>query len=339
MDKNEVERVKALLTPGKKIVITTHTNPDGDAIGSSLGMYHYLKRKGCQPAVIVPNAYPDFLAWMPGENVVMNFQWKTEHGARLIADAELIFSLDYNGLARTDKMENYLKNAPAPKVMIDHHLLPDTFALHTFSNTEASSTSEMVFDFIAAAGDEELINSDVATCLYAGILTDTGGFQFPITSPKVHRITALLIERGADNSMIYQKIFNTFTESRLRLFGYCLVEKMKLFPELKTAVIALNREELQRFHIKTGDTEGLVNYPLKMDSINFAALIIDRTEKIKLSFRSKGSFDTNKFSRAHFSGGGHKNASGGQSSETLDAVLKKFEEVIPAYKDELNYSL
>lgn len=339
MNQTEVEKVKALLTPGKKIVITTHTNPDGDAMGSSLGMYHYLKLKGCKPTVIVPTAYPDFLAWMPGDNEVLNFQWKTEHGARLIAEAELIFSLDYNGLARTDKMESYLKNAAAPKVMIDHHLLPEPFAQHAFSNVAASSTSEMVFDFIAAAGDERLINKDIATCLYAGILTDTGGFQFPITSPKVHRITATLIERGADNSMIYQKIFNTFSESRLRLFGYCLVEKMKLFPELKTAIITLNREELQRFNIKTGDTEGLVNYPLKMDDINFAALIIDRTEKIKISFRSKGSFDTNKFSRAHFNGGGHKNASGGQSPETLEAVVKKFEEVIPGYKDELNYEL
>lgn len=339
MNKTEVEKVKALHTPGKKIVITTHANPDGDAMGASLGMFHYLKLKGCNPVVIVPTGYPDFLAWMPGDSEVMNFQWKKEQALHLITEAELIFSLDYNGLARTDKMESYLKNAIAPKVMIDHHLLPEPFAQYVFSNTDASSTCEMVFDFIAAAGDEQLINKEIAECLYAGILTDTGGFQFPITSPKVHRITAALIERGADNSMIYQKIFNTFSESRLRLFGYCLVEKMKLFKELKTAVITLNKEELQRFNIKTGDTEGLVNYPLKMDDINFAALIIDRTEKIKISFRSKGNFDTNQFSRAHFNGGGHKNASGGQSSETLEAVVKKFEDVIPGYKEQLDYNL
>ena len=339
MQNSEAEQVAAHFTPGKKIVITTHSNPDGDALGSSLGMLHYLKLKGCSPVVIVPNAYPDFLAWMPGENEIINFQWKSERGARLIAEAELIFSLDYNALSRAGDMEKHLQNSKAPKVMIDHHIAPEPFADFPFSNVSASSTSELVYDFIVAAQDEKLISKEIAECLYAGILTDTGGFQFPITSPKVHRITASLIEKGADNSLIYQRIFNTYSESRLRLFGYCLVEKMKLFKDLRTALITLNREELQRFNIKTGDTEGLVNYPLKMDGINFAALIIDRTERIKLSFRSQGSFDVNKFSRAHFNGGGHKNAAGGQSNDTLDAVINKFETVLPQYAAELNYTL
>ncbi len=337
MNTTEVEKVKALLTSGKKIVITTHSNPDGDAMGSSLAFWHYLKKKGCKPMVIVPTDYPDFLAWMPGDSEVIIYQKKVSQSNQIIADAELIFCLDFNALSRTGDMEKTLQNAKATRIVIDHHIAPDNFPDFLFSNVALSSTSEMVYDFIVAAGDEKLVDAGIATCLYSGILTDTGGFQFPITSPKVHRITADLIEKGADNSDVYEKIFNTFTESRLRLFGYCLVEKMRLFKELKTGLITLNRDELKRFNVTTGDTEGLVNFPLKMGDINFAALIIDRTERIKLSFRSKGSFDVNAFARTYFNGGGHKNAAGGQSMETLEAVVKRFEEVIPGYKDKLNY--
>lgn len=337
MNQADVEKVKSLLTSGKKIVITTHSNPDGDAMGSSLALRHYLKRKGCNPTVIVPTDYPDFLAWMPGDNDVIIYQKKVSQSNQIIADAELIFCLDFNALSRTGDMEKPLQSAKAIKIVIDHHIAPDSFPVFLFSDITLSSTSEMIYDFIVAAGDKDFIDADISACLYSGILTDTGGFQFPITSPKVHRITAELIERGASNSGIYEKIFNTFTESRLRLFGYCLVEKMKLFKELKTGLITLNREELKRFNVTTGDTEGLVNFPLKMGDINFAALIIDRTERIKLSFRSKGSFDVNAFARAYFNGGGHKNAAGGQSMEALEAVVKKFEEAIPGYKDKLSY--
>jgi len=337
MNSADVEKVKSLLVPGRKVVITTHSNPDGDAMGSSLAMLHYLKKKGCATTVIAPTDYPDFLAWMPGDSEVIIYPKKTAPSNQLIADAELIFCLDFNALPRTGEMEKPLQSAKATKVVIDHHIAPDGFPDFLFSDIHLSSTSEMVYDFIAAAGDEQLIDRDIATCIYAGVLTDTGGFQFPITSSKVHRLTASLIEKGVSNSEVYEKIFNTFTESRLRLFGYCLSEKMKLFRELKTGLITLNKEELKRFNITTGDTEGLVNYPLKMEDINFAALIIDRTERIKLSFRSKGSFDVNAFAREHFKGGGHRNAAGGQSSETLEAVVKKFEEVIQRYSGELNY--
>ncbi|HXH17539.1 MAG TPA: bifunctional oligoribonuclease/PAP phosphatase NrnA [Chitinophagales bacterium] len=337
MNSTDVEKVKALLTPGKKIVITTHSNPDGDAMGSSLALFHYLKKKGCSPVVIVPTDYPDFLAWMPGDEAVIIYPKKTAMSNQLITEAEIIFCLDFNALSRTGDMENPLRQSGAVKIVIDHHIAPDNFPDFLFSDVSLSSTAEMVYDFIVSAGDEPLIDRSMGTCLYAGIVTDTGGFQFPVTSPKVHRIAALLIEKGVNNSEVYEKIFNQFTESRLRLFGYCLVEKMKLFKELKTGLITLNREELQRFNVTTGDTEGLVNYPLKIEDINFAALIIDRTEKIKLSFRSKGSFDVNAFARKHFNGGGHKNAAGGQSNERLEAVVKKFEEVILHYRNELNY--
>jgi len=337
MNQAEVDKVKLLLTAGKKIVITTHANPDGDAMGSSLALYHYLKKRGCLPVVIVPTDYPDFLAWMPGDSEVILYPKRTQQAGQLIADAEIIFCLDFNALNRTNDMEKTLQAAKARKVVIDHHIAPDSFPDFLFSDVNISSTSEMVYDFIVACGDASLIDRDIATCLYAGILTDTGGFQFPVTTPKVHRITAELIERGTNNSEVYEKIFNTFTESRLRLLGYCLAEKMKLFNELKTGLITLNREELQRFNVTTGDTEGLVNYPLKIEGINFAALIIDRTERIKLSFRSRGSFDVNAFARKHFNGGGHRNAAGGQSFEPFETVVKKFEEALSAYREELNY--
>lgn len=337
MDRAEIEKVKPLFAAGRKVVITTHSNPDGDAMGSSLAMFHYLKKKGCLPVVIVPTDYPQFLAWMPGDSEVIIYPKKTAQAAQLIAEADVIICLDFNALPRTNDMEKLLQGARAKKIVIDHHIAPVNFPDFLFSDVKLSSTAEMVYDFITAAGDEALIDRQIATCLYAGIVTDTGGFQFPVTTPKVHRITAALIERGVNNSEVYEKIFHTFTESRLRLFGYCLWEKLKLFRELKTGLIVLNRDELQRFSVTTGDTEGLVNYPLKMEDINFAALIVDRTERIKLSFRSKGSFDVNAFARAHFNGGGHKNAAGGQSHDSLDAVVKKFEDIIPSYRELLNY--
>ena len=337
MNRADIEKVKPLLAGGKKIVITTHSNPDGDAMGSSLAMFHYLKKIGCFPAVIVPTGYPDFLAWMPGDSGVINYTKQAAQADKIIAEAEIIFCLDFNALPRTGDMEKALQNSKAIKIVIDHHISPDSFPDFLFSDVNLSSTCEMVYDFIVAAGDDEMIDRDIAECIYTGIVTDTGGFQYPITSPKVHRITAALIDKGVDNSGVYEKVFNTYSESRLRLFGYCLVEKMKLFKELKTGLITLDRDELKRFNIASGDTEGLVNYPLKMADINFAALIIDRTERIKMSFRSKGKFDVNAFSRAHFDGGGHKNAAGGQSKEKFEEVVKRFEETIPGYKAQLDY--
>ena len=337
MQKEEVKKVLDLLQPQKKIVITTHANPDGDAMGSSLALFHYLKLKGFDPTVIVPTPYPDFLAWLPGNENVLIHQKKQEQCNKIIAESSVIFCLDFNALPRTGDMEKPLHDSQAVKIVIDHHIAPDSFPNFLFSDTTVSSTAELIFQFIKTAGDQNLINKDIATCIFLGVLTDTGGFQFSTTTSNVHRLAADLIDKGAENSDAYDKVFNTFSESRLRLFGYSITEKMKVFKELKTAYISLNREELQRFNIKTGDTEGLVNYPLKMQDINFAALIIDRTEKIKISFRSKGSFDVNALSRAHFNGGGHKNAAGGQSKETLEEVIKKFEEVIPKYKDQLNY--
>jgi len=336
MDDNII-KLKTLLQDKKKIVIIPHSNPDGDAMGSSLGLSHYLGLKGHDMTVITPTNYPEFLKWLPGDDKVVRY-WKEDEPAKnLILNAELIFCLDFNALSRIGKLEPFVNESKAIKIVIDHHIAPDDFPDILISEVTASSTCELIYKLICDLGDKNLINLDIASCIYTGILTDTGGFQFPSTSADVHRIAAHLFEIGVDHTYIYQQVFNSFSESRLRLFGFSITEKLKVFDRYKTAIISLNREDLKRFNIKTGDTEGLVNFPLKMKEINFAVLIIDRTERIKFSFRSKGSFDVNKFARKYFNGGGHKNAAGGMSKETLEDVVKKFEEVLPAYEKDLNY--
>jgi bifunctional oligoribonuclease and PAP phosphatase NrnA len=254
-----------------------------------------------------------------------------------INGADLIFCLDFNSLKRINELGNTVEQSKARKAMIDHHQQPDNFAEFAYSDVKASSTSEMIYHFMQLMGDSNLMNKDIATCLYAGIMTDTGSFQFPATSPAVHRITAELLEQGIDFVDIHHRINNSFSESRMRLFGFSITERMKIYHEYKCALIWLSAEDLKQFNIKIGDTEGLVNYPLKVKGINMAALVVDRTEQIKLSFRSVGQFDVNQLCRKHFNGGGHINAAGGQSKESLEKVIEKFESILPEYKELLNY--
>ena len=333
----ELEGLKDLLSTPRKIVITTHQNPDGDAMGSSLALYLYFKKKGHDVTVITPTGYPEFLKWMAGNKEVGVFTWNIPQCKQLVKDADLVFCLDFNALSRIGELGNMVKTSAATKVMVDHHLEPEPFAQFTMSDITASSTCELIFDLIQLLGDNELIDNNIAECIYTGLLTDTGGFMHPNTTAKVMRTTAVLYDKGVRGSWIYHTVFDNFTEPRLRLFGYCINDKMKVYPELKTALITLNAEELQRFNVKSGDTEGIVNYPLKITGINLSVFVVDRTETIKLSFRSVGDFDVNTFARKHFNGGGHKNASGGSSNETLFATIKKFEETIPLYKEQLTY--
>ncbi len=335
--KDLVNRVKQLLHGQKKVVITTHQNPDGDALGSSLGLAHFLRMQGYDARVISPSNYPNFLKWLPGNEHVLHYPLAKDRAQKLVEEAEVIFCLDFNSLGRIGELGQYVEKAEAKKVVIDHHLEPDDFADVLISNTDASSTAEMIYEFIEEWDGLKYLNCNVAVSLYTGILTDTGAFQYPATTARVHEIVAQLVDKGVQVNDVYQRIYNSFSEKRLRLFGYCLTEKMKVFPELKTAYIHLTPEELIRFDVGPGDTEGLVNFPLKIADVNYSALIIDRTELIKMSFRSKGDFDVNQFARTHFNGGGHKNAAGGMSKDTLEETLKRFEEALPTYKDQLNY--
>lgn len=338
LNSTEIEKLKTLLSEKKKIVITTHYNPDGDAMGSSLGLYHYLKSKKHQVNVITPNIWPSFLDWMPGADHCLAGDNHIKKASKLLEEADIVFSLDYNALKRTNDLAELIGNAKGLKIMIDHHVQPDTFADFTYSDVSASSTCEMIYNFINFIEGKVRISEECAACLYTGIMTDTGSFKFSSTSSKTHQVVAHLIEQGAKNTYIHQKLFDTNSYERLRLLGYCLSEKLSLLNDYHTAFIALTAQELENFHYKKGDTEGIVNYALSIGEINFSAIFIERDDEIKISFRSKGSFDVNTFARNHFEGGGHHNAAGGKGAETMDETIMKFVQLLPQYKQALAYN-
>ena len=338
MNTNDFNSIKTLLKAPKAIVIIPHRNPDGDAIGSTLGLYHYLKQYNHNVNVIAPNDYPDFLKWIPGEASILKYDIQKEDCDVLVDNAELIFTLDFNSLGRIGDMEAIVSNSKAIKVMIDHHQQPDDYATYIYSDVSMSSTCEMVFNFIAMLNDEDKINSDIATCLYTGIMTDTGSFRFPSTTSATHTIIGKLIQKGANNSEIHNNIYDTNSYARLQLLGRAL-SNLKVIPEYKTAYITLTQEELNTFDFKKGDTEGFVNYGLSLKGIIFAAIFIEshQDEIIKISLRSKGDFSVNELSRTHFNGGGHTNAAGGKSELSMKETIDKFISILPNYKQDLSF--
>ena len=337
MTKQDIKAIKQLLSTPKNIVIVPHKNPDGDAIGSTLGLYHYLLKHSQNPTVIAPNDYPDFLKWIPAENTILKYDTQKEESDKLIKTADIIFTLDFNALHRTGNMETVLEESEALKIMIDHHQAPDDYATYMFSDVSMSSTCEMVYHFIDMLDDTDKIDSDIATCLYVGIMTDTGSFRFSSTTSKTHEIVAKLIEKGANNTQIHNNIYDTNSYNKLQLLG-CALRNLKVIPELRTAYITLSQKELQSFDYKKGDTEGVVNYGLSLNNIVLAAIFIeDKNEGIiKISLRSKGVFSVNEMSRAHFDGGGHTNAAGGKSHLSLNATVEKFISILSSYNKALN---
>ncbi|WP_456437169.1 DHH family phosphoesterase [Psychroserpens sp.] len=337
MNKDDINSIKTLLSSPKAIVIIPHKNPDGDAVGSTLGLYHYLKQYKHQVKIIAPNDYPDFLKWMPEERSILKYDAKKEECDTLIENAELIFTLDFNSLGRIGNMEEIVSNSEATKIMIDHHQQPDDYAKYMYSDVSMSSTCEMVFNFIEMLDDVDKINSDIATCLYTGIMTDTGSFRFPSTTSSTHNIVGQLIQKGANNSEIHNNIYDTNSYARLQLLGKAL-SNLKVIPEYRTAYITLSQEELNTFDFKKGDTEGFVNYGLSLNGIIFTAIFIEshQDEIIKISLRSKGDFSVNELSRTHFNGGGHTNAAGGRSELNMKETIEKFISILPNYKQDLN---
>ena len=324
-----------LNTP-KKIVITTHQKPDGDAMGSSLGLYNFLISLGHSVQFISPTNWAGFLKWMPGANQVIDFELSKEVAIKYIQEAEILFCLDFNVLHRTKNMEPVLAPLTCIKVLIDHHQQPqEDYFSYGISDTTKSSTCEMVYDFIVESGHANKLDTQIAQCLYTGVMTDTGSFRFPATSASVHYMVAKLKETGFNHTLVHENIYDSFLENRLRFIGHVLLNKMEVLYEYNTAIMSIPKNDLLRFHIKTGDTEGLVNYLLTIQGIRFAALVIDRDEERKWSFRSKGDFDVNTFARTHFEGGGHFNAAGGRTDDTLDATVWNFKKVIQAYKEQL----
>lgn len=301
-------------------------------MGSSLGLYNYLLLKGIKPVVVSPTDYGDFLKWMPNEQTVIDFEAEPDHSASLIAHADLIFCLDFNALKRINQMGELVAASSAKKVMIDHHLEPENFAAYQLHNTQRSSTCELIYEMIDLFGDADLVNEDIANCLYAGIMTDTASFKHGSTYPSTHRVAAQLLAKGAKPNLIYEHIYDNYSYDRMRFIGFCLNEKMQLLREFNTALICVTAEELKRYNIITGDTEGLVNYGLAIRGINFSVLIVDRTVARKMSFRSKGKFPANEFAKTYFNGGGHFNAAGGESQDDIATVETKFKEALLAYK-------
>lgn len=333
----KIQEFKKYLNTPRKAVLLTHFKPDADALGSALGLAQYLKKKGHAAQVITPSDYPDFISWMPGNKDVLIFQKdKPERATRFINDADIIFCLDFSCLNRINELGDLVRKSTGKKVLVDHHLEPDKFADFEQWDGTAASTAELVFKLIDQLGDKALIDGEIAECLYAGIVTDTGGFRHSNTTHQVLKIASELVEHGADPYKVSKLIYDTNTIERLRLMGFVLSEKLKVLPEYRTAYVALTADELRRFGSQTGDTEGLVNYGLSIKGIRLSVLISDRKENIKLSLRSLGNFSVNDMAKAHFDGGGHRNAAGGQTSLTLDQTVAKFLSILPLYKDQLN---
>ncbi len=329
MKEEDILAIQKLLETPKKIVIIPHRSPDGDAMGSSLALYHFLLKLNHQPTVIAPNDFPNFLAWLPSSEKVLIYENDRISTTKIILEAELVFTLDFNALHRTGEMEQVLNKLFVPMIMIDHHQKPDDYATFTYSNTAFGSTCEMIYNFISFLTKMELIDKTIATCIYTGIVTDSGSFRFPSTTSATHRVVANLIDIGIENSKIHTTLFDNNSYNCLQLLGRAL-QNMKVLPEFKTAYISLSQSELDKFHYEKGDTEGIVNYGLTIKGVVFAAIFIEHREEniIKISFRSQGNFDVNQFAREHFNGGGHINAAGGKSYLSLAETIKKFESLI-----------
>lgn len=323
-----VQDIFPFLQESKKIFITTHHKPDGDAIGSMLALKLYLEKKQHSVTAVSPSEIPDFLCWMPEVCSLLNYEAEPKLCEEGLKQADLIFCVDFNDFKRTKHLDGLLTEATQPKVMIDHHLLPKEVWDYGVSNPAKSSTCEMVYDFINLAGDNGLIDESLAQCLYTGLLTDTGSFRFPATSESSHLMAADLKRKGLQHSFIHEQINDSWSLKRMQFLGYVLLEKMVILPQYKTGIIALSRKDMKLFDITTGDTEGLVNYPLNIAGIRFSMLATERSDEIKLSFRSKGDFDVSALARTHFNGGGHFNAAGGTSQKTLEETVTYFKEIL-----------
>lgn len=337
MTNKDISKVKELLETRKKIVIVPHKGPDGDAMGSCLALKILLEGLEHYVQLISPNDYPDFLKWMPYQEEVLNYEKEQEKCDTFIKEADLIFTLDFNHLSRAGEMQKSLEQAEAAFIMIDHHQQPDDYATVTYSDVTMCSTCQMVYHFMENIGLDEHITPAIATCLYTGIMTDTGSFRYRSTTSLTHRVIADLIDKGADNTSIHENVFDTSSYGQLQLLG-CALQNLKVVEGYRTAYITLSQEELDRHNYKKGDTEGFVNYGLSLEGIVFAAIFIENKSEgiVKISLRSKGTFSVNEFARAYFHGGGHINAAGGKSDLSLEETVKKFVSILPAYKTNLS---
>jgi len=340
LDTIQISEIKQLLGSKKKIVISSHNNPDGDAIGSLLAMHFYLKKKGHTVSSFVPNNFPGFLAWLPDSDKILIYNESAKKVQKHISEADLIFCLDFNALNRLGPAAEIVERSTAKRIMVDHHVDPvnDDFD-YCFSTTKTSSTGELIYDFIDLLGDTNIIDKKIAEAIYTGIVTDTGSFSYAAGNPKTYRVTAALIECGVDAEKVHRLIYDTFSENRLRLLGYAIHNNMIVWNDLHTAIIYLTKKDLHQFTYKVGDIEGVVNYPLMMEKVNMSLLLTERDNMIRMSFRSKGDFSVNQLAREHFNGGGHRNAAGGKSFTTIEKTIDEVKKVLDAYQKDLDYKI
>ena len=324
--------LRALITLPHNVAIFSHRNPDGDAIGSALAMRHYLEQYGHKVHVFFPSEYPEEFETLPGAGESLIWDISPEECKQVLQKKDLFFLMDFNAWNRIDRLGEFAKQIPAKVVMIDHHLYPESISDFTFSDPEASSTCEMVYRFIMGMDDGIKLNPTIGECIFTGLVTDTGSFRHA-TNPQVYRIAADLVERGVNDGLVQDRIFNSQKEKNLRLLGHCLTNRMEILPEYKTGIIWLTKRDYDDFNIQRGDTEGIVNYLLTLKEIKLAAFIHNQPTVVKLSLRSKGTLDVQEICRKHFNGGGHKNASGAYSHDSLKATMQKFKDILPLYKD------
>lgn len=322
--------------PNARVVITTHHKPDADALGSSLALHLFLQKIGYQSTVVSPTDYSHFLKWMPQEETVVNFEEASSLAAQLIEEADFIFCLDFNHLSRINEMGTLVQASKAVKVLIDHHQDPQGFEQYRLWTTNTSSTCELVMQLIESMGQSGAISADIASCLYAGIMADTGSFRFDNVKPETHEKISRLLKAGAQHSKIHHLLHDQFSLNRMQFIGHVLANNLQVLPEYNTALMWVSREELEKYQIITGDTEGLVNYGLSISGIQLAALFVDRVKLVKISFRAQGQFPCNRFSAEHFAGGGHFSAAGGQSTQSLIETVNRFKMVLPQYKNYLS---
>jgi len=324
--------IKSKILASKLVSIVTHHNPDGDAIGSSLGLANLLKKQGLRVEVIVPNTFPLFLNWMHGVSQILDYEKSSTKCDKLLASSDVIFCLDFNATHRIAGVQKAVINSEAAKVMIDHHLEPDGFCDYIMSDISASSTAELVHKFICELGFQNDIDKNIGEPLYCGIMTDTGSFKFPSTSANTHDVVSDLIKRGTDNAKVHQLVYDSSSIARLKLIGHCL-NKMEII-ENRVTVFSLSEETHKNLQLKKGDNEGIVNYGLSIKTIDVSVFFREDKEIIKISFRSKGDIDVNQFARTYFNGGGHKNAAGGMSKESLNGTIKHFRNSIKIFLSE-----
>lgn len=329
----KIDKVKSYIEQSKNIIITAHKSPDGDSIGSSLVLFHYLKSKNKNVTVCHPDPSPSFLNWLQGANEIVNFQEEPNTVKSKINDADLIFCLDFNALHRVGRdMETELNATSAKLVMIDHHLYPSDEFDVAFSDISACSTAQMIFDFITCLGHQNAISVAAGEAMYCGIMTDSGSFRFPSTSAHTHEVIAHLIRIGVDHSKVHEAVFDTNTIDRLRLRGYAINEKLEIIKAYRTAIITLKEDELDQFNYCKGDAEGLVNVGLSIIGIDKSIFLKENDGKIKISFRSKGENNpVNELASKYFNGGGHANAAGGIWEGTMEEAVKKIKDVLPEF--------